>query len=133
MKTNFFALILMITVMACNKDDNLTENYVNTSMSWTVGGLNSGDTTVILPTSKAQMNYLSVKDYSICPNTRLQIIISSGDQVVLDSIYQDKFERYPLPGQAGKNLEVETKLIAGDSLVLCVWLGEATLKYEYVE
>ncbi|MBK8503200.1 MAG: hypothetical protein IPL46_13865 [Saprospiraceae bacterium] len=133
MKTNFFALILMVAIIACNKEDNLTENYENTSMSWTVGADHSGDTTVILPTSKAQMNYLSVKEYSICPNTRLQIIVTSGDQVVLDSIYQDKFEKYPLPNQAGKNLEVQTKLIAGDSLVLCVWLGQATLKYEYVE
>lgn len=133
MKTNLFALILMVAIVACHKEDNLTENYVNTSMSWTVGGDHSGDTTVILPTSKAQMNYLSVEDYSICPNTRLQIIITSGDQVVLDSIYQDKFEKYPLPSQTGKNLAVQTRLVAGDSLVLCVWLGQAVLKYDYVE
>lgn len=133
MKTNLFALILMVAMVACQKDDNLTENYVDTSMSWTVSGNHSSDTTVILPTSKAQMNYLSVEEYSICPNSRLQIIVSSGDQVVLDTIYEDKFEKYPLPSQTGKNLEVQTRLIPGDSLVLCIWLGEAVLKYEYVE
>ncbi len=133
MKTKYFALIMMIAIAACNKDDNLTENYVDTSMSWTVGGEHSGDTTVILPTSKAQMNYLSVKDYSICPNTRLQIIISAGDQVVLDSIYQETFEKYPLPSQAGQNLSVQTRLVAGDSLVQCVWLGQAILQYDYTE
>lgn len=132
MKTNLFALI-MLAFMACNKDENLSENYVDTSMSWTVGGEHSGDTTVILPTSKAEMNYLSVEDYSICPNTRLQIIISSGEQVILDSIYQDSFENFSLLNQANQNLSVQTKLVPGDSLVLCVWQGQAVLKYEYTE
>ena len=133
MKTNLFALILMVALAACQKDDNLTENYVDTSINWTVSGEHSGDTTVILPTSKAQMNYLSVVDYSICPNSRLEIIVSSGDQVVLDTIYQDRFEKYPLPSQTGKDLKVQTRLIPGDNLVLCIWLGQAVLKYEYVE
>ena len=132
MKTLLIAASLVV-VLACSKDENLVKNYTDSTMTWIVGHDHSADTSVILPTSAAPMNYLSVDNYSICGNTNLQILVKAGDQVLLDTIYQESFTRYPIANQPGKNISVQSKLVSGDSLIVCFWLGQATLKYEYGE
>lgn len=122
-----------LLVLACSKEDSLTENFRDSSMTWIIGADHSGDTSVILPTSSASVNYLSVDNYSICGNTKLQIQIKSDDVMLLDTIFQENFNRFPIANQAGKGVIVQSKLVAGDSLIVCVWLGQATFKYEYGE
>ena len=123
----------IVVLAACDKDENLNENFQDSTVSWKIGSDHSTDTTLILPLSSASENLLSVSNYSICANQALKITVRFDDQIVLDTIYQEGDSKYILEDSKGKALDVQSHLVAGDSTIICVWLGEATLKYEYVE
>ncbi|NND33514.1 MAG: hypothetical protein HKN76_13060 [Saprospiraceae bacterium] len=131
MKTISIIMLVAAVTFGCQKESDLAENYVDSTITWTVGHNHPGDTTVVLPASQAPMNYLSVEQYSICGNTNLQIIVREDKDVILDTVFQDSFTRFPLATHQGKELTVQSKLVLGDSLIYCFWQGQAVIKFEY--
>lgn len=133
MKTFFLFISLPVVWFACSKDQNLTENYTSNSITWLVGADQSLDTTMLLPESTVQNATITVSNYSICPNSNLEIKVSSGNEILLDTIYHDGDQKYEIPNSLGKPLKVRSRVVPNDSLILCVWIGQASLKYDYVE
>jgi hypothetical protein len=133
MRTVFFMMMSLAILLACEKDDNLAENYQDHSLTWSIGADYSIDTTVVLPVSSTANNYLKIESYSICPNQDLKITVSGDGQILLDTTYHEGDSKYTIPDSKGKQLSVHSRLEANDSLIMCVWLGQATLKYDYVE
>ncbi len=133
MNTVYLIFLSTVVLAACDKDENLNENYQDYSVSWKIGSDHSTDTTLILPASSAIENFLTVSNYSICANQALKITVTYDDQILLDTIYQEGDSKYSLEDSKGKALNVHSQLVAGDSTIVCIWLGQATLKYEYVE
>ena len=131
MKSILVGIFLVLIAIGCQNDSIEPEYYQDRSVVWTVGHDHSIDTTVILPKSQAPMNFLSVEDYSICGNTNLQIIIKTDDKILVDTVYQDEFVKYPIASDPSENITVRTKLVLGDSLIYCIWEGQARLRFEY--
>ena len=132
MKTLFYITAFLVMCLACNKDETLTENYRSDSVSWIIGADHSLDTTMVLPES-GQNASITVSNYSICPNGDLRITASSGNEILLDTIYHDGDLQYEIANSANKPLNVHSRVVDNGSLILCVWIGQATLKYDYVE
>ena len=132
MKTPFFIAGFLIFCLACNKDQSFTENYRSDSVTWIIGSEHSLDTTMVLPES-GQNASITVSNYSICPNSDLQITVRSGNEILLDTIFHDGDQKYEIPNSKDKPLNVQSRVIGNGSLVLCIWIGQATLKYDYVE
>lgn len=133
MKTAFLLTPILIVLMSCAKDADLTEDYRNDSVAWMIGAEHATDTTMLLPKSVNADGTLSVESYSICPNSDLRILVTAGSEALLDTTYHDGDSHYTIPGSKGKELSVHSWLVDNGSLILCVWLGQATLKYDYVE
>ncbi|MCB0685609.1 MAG: hypothetical protein KDC53_03760 [Saprospiraceae bacterium] len=134
MKTLVFVLSVGVLVLACAKnEDYVAENYKESSLTWQIGSDYATDTTILVPKSIGKDGVLRVDDYSICPNTDLRIIANLGKEVLLDTIYHDGDGAYSIPDSQDKSIQVHSYLVANDGLILCVWLGRASLRYDYVE
>ena len=133
MKTVLLFTPLLLLLLACAKDESFTEDYRNDSISWLIGAEHSLDTTMVVPESSSDNASIAVESFSICPSSDLKITVASGSEVLLDTIYHDGDAAYQIPGSKGKELSVHSRLVDNGSLVLCVWLGQAALKYNYFE
>lgn len=133
MKTLLLIAPILFALVACSKDDSVTENYRNDSVSWLIGADHSLDTTLTVPVSVGADASIKVESSSVCPSSDLRIRVQSGSETLLDTVYHDGDSAYVIPGSKGKPLTVQSFLEDNGSLVLCVWIGQATLKYDYVE
>lgn len=135
MKHSFLYLCtLALALLACTKGDDIQSQLsVNdASITWIIGAEHSSDTTVNVMHKNGQ-SYLSFENYSICPNHELLITVSTEEEVIYNQIVKDPTETITLSPSSGQMLKIETRLVLSDNLIDCIWLGQATVKYDYQE
>lgn len=124
-------LVLFLTslILGCDKNE---DPEIIRSFSWTIGSEYTVDTVIVLPESNGE-SFLFLDEYSVCPTHKASVTLFLDDEILFsreisDTLGKTRFNYDP------ENLpSLRTKLIQGDSMVQCIWLGQAKFKIEYQE
>jgi len=110
-------------ISTCQKEDPIED------ISWTIGADHSMDTTVLVTDIPSNQQILSCDNYSICPNTNLKLKITMGNTIIVDTIFSEAFQDLEINGMKNKSINIQSILVEGDSLVNCVWQGQAVFRF----
>jgi len=123
MKSFIFLVFPILLINTCQKEETIED------ITWTIGADHSTDTTIVVTDLPSNLQVLSCDNYSICPNTNLKLSVTSGSQVIIDSVFSEAFQDLEINGMKNKTISIQSSLVQGDSLILCVWQGQAVFSF----